>query len=371
MSASSSATYVFPEDQHNDLVTRVYMSRGYDKDESEVAAHYCGLASKYGIKTHAALKALHLEHLFGTGCGLTQPGAKVEEIDTGMPAVAKLDANLKLGQPVAKQAMQMAMDRADTYGIGMVVVHRPFHYLWGGAYVLEAAQQGYIAYTNCTATLAEVVPFGGRFPTIGTNPHTWAFPTQDLAGHVCLIDWATSAVAMGRVQQLKREGLPLPEGSAVDENGEFTTDPDKVFGLMPFGGKLSGHKGYGLGLLDELYAAYIGGFMPTIRGHKDESGDGKNRASCYVFQAMKPEAMGAGTFGSRAEQDANVNAVLQDIFGHGNEKAVLPGWFEHQAYLRSEELGGLLFTDAEIREFTELFQEAGVSGFDPASLQMV
>ncbi|MBN1347425.1 MAG: Ldh family oxidoreductase [Phycisphaerae bacterium] len=366
-----STTYVFPEERHNQLVAQVYQARGYEKDESEVAAYYAGLASKYGIKTHAALKALHLEHLFGTGCGLAKPGAKVEEIDTGYPAVAKLNANLKLGQPVARQAMRMAMDRADKYGIGMVVVDRPFHYLWGGGYVLEAAQKGYIAYTNCTATLAEVVPFGGKFPTIGTNPHTWGFPTQAFCGHVTLIDWATSAVAMGRVQQLKREGLPLPEGSAVDAGGSFTTDPDKVFGLMPFGGKLAGHKGYGLGLIDELYAAYTGGFLPTIRGHKDESGDGKNRASCYMFQAIKPEAMGAATFASRGEQDGNVRAVIADVLGHGNDKAILPGWFEHQAYLKSEELGGLLFTEAEIREFAEAFEEAGVSGFDPGSLKKV
>jgi L-2-hydroxycarboxylate dehydrogenase (NAD+) len=176
---------------------------------------------------------------------------------------------------------------------------------------------------------------------------------------------------MGRVQQLKREGLPLPDGSAVDDGGSFTTDPDKVFGLMPFGGKLAGHKGYGLGLIDELYAAYTGGFLPTIRGHKDDAGDGKNRASCYMFQAIKPEAMGIGTFASRAEQDANVRAVIADILGHGNDKAILPGWFEHQAYLKSQEMGGLLFTEAEIREFAETFEEAGVAGFDPSALKKV
>ncbi len=372
MSGASKTMYVFPEDQHNELVAKVYMHRGYDEDESRKAAYYSGVASKYGIKTHAALKALHLEHLFGVhGAGHTQPGAKIEEIDTGYPAVGKLNANLKLGQPVAERAMQMAMDRADQYGVGMVVVDRPFHYLWGGAYVIDAAKKGYIAYTNCTATLAEVVPFGGRYPTIGTNPHTWAFPTQDIVGFVCLIDWATSAVAMGRVQQLKREGLPLPEGSAVDEKGNFTTDPDKVFGLMPFGGKLSGHKGYGLGLIDELYAAYTGGSLPTIRGCKDEAGDGRNRASCYVFQAIKPEAMMAGTFDSRSAQNANVKDVIDDILGHGNDKAVLPGWFEHQGLLQSEEAGGLLFTEAEVKEFDELFREAGIEGFDPAGLKKV
>jgi len=363
--------YVFPEGLHNEMVSRVYQSRGYDKEESDIAAYYAGLASRYGIKTHAALKALHLEHLFGTGCGLAKPGAKIEEIDTGYPAVGKINAHYKLGQPVARRAMEMAMERADRYGIGLVVVDRPFHYLWGGGYVLEAALKGYIAYTNCTATLAEVVPFGGKYPTMGTNPHSWAFPTQDLVGHVVLIDWATSAVAMGRVQQLKREGLPLPPEVAIDKDGAFTTDPDRVFGLMPFGGKVGGHKGYGLSLVDELYAAYIGGGLPTLRGHRDETGDGRNRASCYVFQAIKPEALAAASFTSRTEQDANVKAVLQDILGHGNDKAILPGKLEHEAFLRSRTEGGLLFTEAEIREFAEVFDKAGVKGFDPKALRKI
>jgi L-2-hydroxycarboxylate dehydrogenase (NAD+) len=363
--------YVFPEKQHNELVAQVYQSRGYDREESEVAAHYASLASKYGIKTHAALKALHLEHLFATGCGLGKPGAKIEEIDTGYPAVGKINAHYKLGQPVARHAMTMAMDRADKYGIGMVVVDKSFHYLWGGGYVMEAAQKGYIAYTNCTATLAEVVPFGGKFPTMGTNPHSWAFPTQNLVGHVILIDWATSAVAMGRVQQLKREGLQLPPEVAIDKDGRFTTDPGNVFGLMPFGGKTGGHKGYGLSLVDELYGAYIGGGLPTIRGHKDEAGDGRNRASCYVFQAIKPDAMAAASFKSRADQDANVKAVLEDILGHGNDRAILPGKIEHDAFLRSQKEGGLLFTEAEVREFTEVFEKASVKGFDPKALRKI
>jgi LDH2 family malate/lactate/ureidoglycolate dehydrogenase len=95
-------------------------------------------------------------------------------------------------------------------------VDNAFHYLWGGGYVMDAAKKGYIAYTNCTSTLGEVVPFGGKFPVLGTNPHSWGLPTQDACGFPIVIDWATSTVAMGRVQQLKREGKPLPPGAAVD-----------------------------------------------------------------------------------------------------------------------------------------------------------
>ena len=74
---------------------------------------------------------------------------------------------------------------------------------------MEAAKRGYLAYTNCTASVTEVVPFLVH-STLGTNPHSWGIPTTEALGYPVVIDWATSVIAMGRVQQLKREGKPLP-----------------------------------------------------------------------------------------------------------------------------------------------------------------
>ena len=133
--------------------------------------------------------------------------------------------------------------------MGIVSVDNCFHYLWGGGYVIDAAKRGYIAYTNCTSSLAEVVPFGGKSPTLGTNPHSWGLPTQDAIGFPICVDWATSTCAMGRVQQLKREGKQLPPMAAVDTDGNPTQDPSEVAALLPFGA----HKGYGLSLINELF----------------------------------------------------------------------------------------------------------------------
>jgi ureidoglycolate dehydrogenase (NAD+) len=360
---------VVPEELHNRLVAQVYQARGYEAQESQIAAEYAGLASRHGIKTHAALKALHLEHLFGSRRGLAKGGANIQVIDTGFDAVVKINAHYKLGQPVARFAMATCMALADKHGVGVAAVDQPFHYLWGGGYVMEAALQGYIAYTNCTATLAEVVPFLGQYPTIGTNPHSWAFPTQEVVGFPVLVDWATSAVAMGRVQQLQREGKALPPEVAIDKDGQFTQEPDRVFALMPFGGKMAGHKGYGLGLINELYAAYTGGFLPTLRGQS--GGKGQKASSCYYFQAMRPEALGAGSFADGKARQANVKAVIDDILGHGNDRAILPGQLEHEAAELSRKHGGLLFSENEIKEFAAVFQEAGVKGFAPDSFRRV
>jgi LDH2 family malate/lactate/ureidoglycolate dehydrogenase len=234
----------------------------------------------------------------------------------------------------------------------MVSVDNAFHYLWGGGYVMDAARRGYIAYTNCTAALAEVVPFGGRFPTLGTNPHSWGFPTTAAVGYPIVIDWATSVVAMGRVQQLAREGKQLPPGAAVDINGAPTTDPTQAKYLMPFGA----HKGYGLSLMNEIIGAFIGGSLPTIRNRWDKVGDDKGTC-CFFFQVWHPEAMSAGAFAKGRNQAENVKAVIADILGHGNESCMLPGQPEAQFAARSAKNGGLLFTEAEISAFNELAAE--------------
>ncbi|MEI6466724.1 MAG: Ldh family oxidoreductase, partial [Verrucomicrobiota bacterium] len=240
--------YVVPETQHNALVAAAYKKRGYSSQEAAAGARFCAEATRHGIRTHNALKALHLDHLLGSGAEGCKPKAKIEKIKSRFRGAAIWNANRKLGQATGYAAIEQAIKLADKYGVGMVSVDNAFHYLWGGGYVMDAAKRGYIAYTNCTAALAEVVPFGGKFPTLGTNPHSWGFPTTAAIGYPIVIDWATSVVAMGRVQQLAREGKQLPPGAAVDVNGAPTIDPQQAKYLLPFGA----HKGYGLSLMNEI-----------------------------------------------------------------------------------------------------------------------
>lgn len=350
----SETFYVVPEDQHNALVGAVYRKRGYSASEAADGARFCAEATRHGIRTHNALKALHLDHLFGSAAGGCVPKAKIEKIKTRFKGAEVWNANKKLGQATGYAAIETAIKLADKYGVGMVSVDNAFHYLWGGGYAMEAARRGYIAYTNCTAALAEVVPFGGKYPTLGTNPHTWGFPTIDAIGYPVVIDWATSVVAMGRVQQLAREGKELPAGAAVDENGQPTTDPNQAKYLVPFGA----HKGYGLALMNEIVAGFIGGSLPTIRNRWDQVPQGEKGTCCFFFQVWHPDAMNAGDFAKGRNQSDNIKAVISDILGHGNENCMLPGQLEAQAAVRSAKNGGLLFSEAEILAFNDLAKEA-------------
>jgi LDH2 family malate/lactate/ureidoglycolate dehydrogenase len=357
--------FVVPEQLHNSLIARAYQHRGYLEDEAVEAARLCAEASRHGIRTHNGIKALHLDHLFGSGSKGCTPGAQIEEKPSRFEAAKIWNANKKLGQPTAYRAMEEAIRLADKYGVGIVSVDNAFHYLWGGGYVMEAARRGYIAYTNCTAALSEVVPFGGKFPTLGTNPHSWGFPTSEAIGFPIVIDWATSVVAMGRVQQLAREGKQLPPDAAVDENGNATTDPNAAKFLMPFGA----HKGYGLSLINELVGAFVGGSLPTIRNRWDQVGDGEKGGCVFFFQVIHPDAISGGAFARGRNQQDNVKAVIADVLGHGNECCMLPGQLEAHWARHTAAAGGLLFTSAEVAAFCEIARECSLSEWDVASLE--
>ncbi len=358
--------HVVPETQHNALVQAAYQHRGFHADESAEGARFCAEASRHGIRTHNALKALHLDHVFGSGSKGCVPGAQIEEKASRFPAAKIWNANKKLGQSTAFRAMDEAIRLADHYGVGTVSVDNAFHYLWGGGYVMDAAKKGYIAYTNCTAALAEVVPFGGKFATLGTNPHSWGFPTTDAIGYPIVIDWATSVVAMGRVQQLKREGKPLPPLAAVDKDGNPTTDANLAVSLLPFGA----HKGYGLSLINEIVGGFIGGSLPTLRNRWAEA-EGDKGTCCFFFQVIHPDAISGGAFAKGRNQSDNVKAVIADVLGHGNEKCMLPGQLEATWAKHVAAAGGLLFSTAEVAAFNEIAAEAKQPTWDAASFKTV
>jgi hydroxycarboxylate dehydrogenase B len=75
-----------------------------------------------------------------------------------------------------------------------------------------------------------------------------------------LLDFATSRIAQGKVRVARNKGELAPEGALIDSEGRPTRDPEVLFqdpqgALLPFGE----HKGYGLALMNELFAAVLTG----------------------------------------------------------------------------------------------------------------
>src|SRR5471032_2768360 len=117
---------VLPEAEHKALVKAAYAGRGYDEAEAEDGARLCTEATRHGIRTHNAIKALHLDHLFGSGSKGCIPGARIEELPSRFEATKAWNANRKLGQATAYKAMDKAIALADQYGVGTVAVDNAF-----------------------------------------------------------------------------------------------------------------------------------------------------------------------------------------------------------------------------------------------------
>ncbi len=339
--------YLLNYDDHDSIIEAEFTSRGYSKQESNSVAKISRKASEHGISSHNGLKAVHLDNLFGSKVGGCMPNADYSIPNADNKALESWYGNGKIGTYLAYKAVDRCIELADKFGIGMISVQNAWHYLWGGGYVLEMANKGFIGISLCTAMLAEVVPYRGKFPTLGTNPHSYCFPTKDAIGYNILIDWATSVIAMGKLQSLKREGMKIPHGAASDKNGNITTDPDLAEYLLPFGN----HKGYGLSLVNELLACFNAGCIPTLRGREfDKSG---NKLTNLFFIALNPEFLNVSN-NKQSTLNLRIKATLEDIIGHGNDDAIFPGYLEYLAQKKSKEKKGLLLTYAEKTEFEKL-----------------
>lgn len=357
---------IVPVEVHDEIVVKNFLKRGYDEQEAQAYAKIGSMASWHGIRTHNAIKAISLDNHFGSKVGGFVPKAEIKRLPSKFKASEKWDGGKKCGPAIAFAAMDRAMELANEYGVGTVAVDNASHYLWGGGYVLYGADKGFISYTGCTASKSEVVPFLGKFPTLGTNPHSWSFPTKSILGYNVTVDWATSTVAWGRVEQCKREGKELPPGSALDKDGNPTTDPKQAAAVTTFGG----HKGFGLSLIDELWAAYIGGSLPSIRGQVSRGEPNDKRVATFFFQCIHPDSLNCNGFAFGRSQEENIKQILIDIRSHGNEKVMFPGQPEAENAKLSEKHGGLLFTDAEVEEFKKIAAESGVD-FDPTQFKQV
>ncbi|MBG6182783.1 LDH2 family malate/lactate/ureidoglycolate dehydrogenase [Arthrobacter sp. CAN_A214] len=144
------------------------------------------------------------------------------EIVTETPAIAVLDAKAGLGHPAAMKAMDLAIDKAQTLGVGAVAVFNSHHFGAAGYYVRRAAARGLIGMITTTAASVAVIPTGGMHPALGINPLAFAAPSS--GGEPFVLDMSTSTVAMNKVKMYALKKEKLPQGWVVDGAGKSITD---------------------------------------------------------------------------------------------------------------------------------------------------
>lgn len=173
------------------------------------------------------------------------------------PAVAVLDGDNGPGQPLGLRAMDLAVERARRYGVGLVAVRRGGHLGALGYIARRALDQGLIGLVASNGS-SVVVPQGGAAPTVSNSPVAVALPGP---GQVpVVLDLAFSAVARGKVTMAMRKGEEIPPGWAVDRDGNPTQDPAAALagGLLP----AAGYKGYALAAVIELLCIGLSGAGP-------------------------------------------------------------------------------------------------------------
>ncbi len=237
-------------------------------------------SDKRGIDSHGIgrLKPIYIDRL---DLGIVNPETKIDIVKETV-TTAVLDGNNGMGHVVAKKAMEMAIEKAKEYGMGMISVRNSTHYGIAGYYTSMACDAGMIGMTGTNARPSTSPTFGVE-NMLGTNPLTIGLPTDEEFDFN--LDCATSVSQRGKIEVYDRAGKDLPPGWVIGENGETRTDTGQVLvdltkgkaALTPLGGlgdSTGGYKGFGYSTVVEVLSAALqdGKFMKDLNGF-DESGN--------------------------------------------------------------------------------------------------
>ena len=242
---------VLSENQLKRICIAILEAVGTPRDETEIVADSLVKANLRGIDSHGVFRLI--AYVNRVKYKTIIPGAPFT-ITRETPSTALVSGGFGFGQVIGVRAMKLAVEKARKTGIGAISVFNTNHFGMATYYAMIALQNGMIGVVTCN-TSPSVLPWGGRVPMLGTNPICVAIPSgQDIP---IILDMATSAVARGKIESAAKEGKPIPEGWAVDENGEPTTDPIAALkgALLPFGGP----KGYGLSFIVDIVSGALAG----------------------------------------------------------------------------------------------------------------
>lgn len=238
----------------------LWRAAGSSEDEARITADHLILANMSGHDSHGlSVVPGYVRSMMSDQLQLNQRITIVT--DTGSLVVA--DGNRGMGQAIAAQTMDLAVERARTHGVAIVGLKNVHHIGRVGHWAEQAMDAGMasIHFTNVVSRPL-VAPHNGAQARLGTNPLTVGLPRRGKPP--ILLDFATSAIAVGKIRVAYYKKAQAPEGVLLDVDGMPTTNPAVMY-EEPLGALLAaaGHKGYALGLVcDLLGAALFGGNTP-------------------------------------------------------------------------------------------------------------
>ncbi len=339
--------------QLQEIGARILDAAGSPSAESETVCEILVRANLFGHDSHGVMRIP--QYVGEIRSGAIRPGAPVE-IERETVASAVLQAHQGWGMVIARQAMQLAIEKARQVAIGTVVVRGSQHVGRVGEYPTMAAEEGMIgmAVVNSYGTSGSVAPWGGAERRLSPNPISFAMPSG--GPWPVMVDITTSVFPEGKVRVTQYAGKQLPDGVIIDSEGNPTTDPAAFYGppagaLLPLGG-IVGHKGFALGIVAELLAGALSGAGCTGK-ERERAGNG------IYFQAINIEAL--------LPYDEFIETVQEQIAWvksarpqPGVDEVLFPGEPEYRAAQRRS-AHGIPVEDTIWQEIVETAESLGVS----------
>ncbi len=248
------------------LAERALARIGYDAEEAKIIADHVVDAALCGYEYSGLPKILNVaEHR-----QLRAPRRPMRVLRE-TPMSTLFDGGNNNGMVAMYRATQVAIEKAKSQGFAAVGVNNSWVSGRSAHYVELVARAGMIGVHSVSSRIHVAAP-GSSGPATGTNPIAFGFPTSN---EPFLVDIGTSAFMGTDLIFQERRGAVLPEGVAIDAQGELTRDPAKVHAILPFGG----YKGFALALTMQALGVLAG------------SGYGDDKTYGYFIMAIKPDLL--------------------------------------------------------------------------------
>lgn len=275
------------------FATGILAAAGMPPKDAENEAGVLIWSNLRGVDSHGVMGIPRYMKQIDTGLMNPKPEIKVLK---ETPATIFVEADHAFGAVVTTFAMERVIEKAKKLGIGWGLIRNNTHQGAMGYYAWMAAQQDLIGVASVAST-PNTAPFGARAIGVSNNPIAFSLPTASYKPVV--FDMATSVVARGKLLLAEENGRPIPEGWAIDKDGNPTTDPSKGAALLPAGGA----KGSGLSFIIECMSSILAGapiVAPVLKGRRGT----ENLQSSFLI------AVDIATFGEVDEFKKNVDEFI-------------------------------------------------------------
>lgn len=275
----------------------ILASRGFSEENAKAAASVFARNSLDGIYSHGVNRFPRVISYIDKG---EIDASAVATAELKMGAFERWNGHRGFGPLNATLAMDRACELAKEHGIGIVALGDNNHWMRGGSYGWQAADNGCIGicWSN---TMPNMPAWGGKDRKIGNNPYIMAVPRSNGA-HV-VVDCAVSQFSYGKIEEARLKGQQLPVPGGYDTEGNLTTDPaeiEKTWRVLPMGY----WKGSGLSILLDVVATVLtnANSVSKIGTFGDEIGLTQIMIAIDPTKANTPEVT-----------DNIVNEIINDI----------------------------------------------------------